>query len=59
MPSYALIADPDPGQAQVYRHLALAEGFEVKVVRDGEEAMASVASRTTFTSMPSVAAMCR
>ena len=40
MPSYALIADPDPGQAQVYRHLALAEGFEVKVVRDGEEAMA-------------------
>ncbi|HUJ26818.1 MAG TPA: diguanylate cyclase [Myxococcales bacterium] len=42
MPSYALIAEPDPGQAQVYRHLALAEGFEAKVVRDGEEAMALI-----------------
>ena len=40
MPAYALIAEPDPGQAQVYRHLAQAEGFEAKVVRDGEEALA-------------------
>jgi diguanylate cyclase (GGDEF)-like protein/PAS domain S-box-containing protein len=40
MPSYALIAEPDPGQAQVYRHLAMAEGLETKVVRDGEEAAA-------------------
>src|SRR5260221_9560575 len=39
MPSYALIAEPDPGQAQVYRHLALAEGFEVRLVRDGEQGL--------------------
>ena len=37
MAAYALIAEPDPGQAQLYRHLAQAEGFEVRVVRDGEQ----------------------
>ncbi len=40
MPSHALIVEPDPGQAQLYRHLALAEGFEVTLVRDGEQALA-------------------
>ena len=44
MTAYALIAEPDPGQAQVYRHLALAEGFEVKLARDGEQALALVRS---------------
>ena len=40
MPAYALIAEPDPAQAQVYRHIAAAEGFDVKVVRGADEAMA-------------------
>ena len=40
MPAYALIAEPDPGQAQVYRHIASAEGFDVKVVRGADEALA-------------------
>ena len=40
MPAYALIAEPDPGQAQVYRHIAAAEGFDVKVVRGADEALA-------------------
>src|SRR5438132_673008 len=44
MPSYALIVEPDPGQAQVYRHIALTEGFEVKSVRDGEAAVALLRS---------------
>src|SRR5438132_10117953 len=44
MPSYALIAEPDPGQAQVYRHLAMAEGFEVKLVRDGDQALELIRS---------------
>src|SRR4051812_15644712 len=39
MPSFALIAEPDPGQARRYRHLALAEGFEVRIARDGDEAL--------------------
>lgn len=40
MPVYALIADPDTAQAQTYRHIALAEGFDVRQVRDGEAALA-------------------
>ena len=40
MPAYALIAEPDPAQAQVYRHIAAAEGFDVKVVRGAAEALA-------------------
>src|SRR5436305_4156542 len=39
MPAYALIAEPDPGRSQIYRHIAAAEGFEVKVVRDSHQAM--------------------
>ncbi len=39
MPAYALIADPDQSQAEVYRNIALAEGFEVQVVRDGDAAL--------------------
>ena len=42
MPAYALIAEPDPGQAQVYRHIAAAEGLEVKVVRGAGEALAFI-----------------
>jgi len=42
MPSYALIVEPDPGQAQLYRHIATAEGFEARVARDGEQAAAIV-----------------
>ena len=40
MAAYALIAEPDRVQAQLYRHIAGAEGFEVRLVRDGEEALA-------------------
>src|SRR5436305_2655706 len=40
MAAYALIAETDPGQAQLYRHIAAAEGLEVKVVRDAAEARA-------------------
>ena len=40
MPVYALIAEPDPGQAQVYRHIAAAEGLDVKIVRGAVEARA-------------------
>src|SRR5262249_22630947 len=40
MPVYALIAEPDPSQAQIYRHLAVTQGMEVKVVRDAAEAAA-------------------
>jgi len=39
MPSYALIAEAEPAQAQLYRHIATAEGFEVRHVRDGEQAL--------------------
>ena len=38
MPVYALIAEPEPSQVQLYRHLAAAEGLEVKVARSATEA---------------------
>ena len=44
MPAYALIAEPDPAQAQIYRHIALAEGFDPKLVRDGEQALSALRS---------------
>lgn len=40
MTAYALIAETDVSQAQLYRHIALAEGFDVQLVRDGEAAVA-------------------
>ena len=39
MTAYALIAEPDGSQAQIYRHIALAEGFDVEMVRDGAAAL--------------------
>ncbi|MCA1825312.1 MAG: diguanylate cyclase [Myxococcales bacterium] len=42
MPAYALIAEPDPAQAQLYGHIAAAEGLEVKLVRGAAEALAFV-----------------
>ena len=44
MPAYALIVEPDPVQAQLYRHLVVAEGFEAKLARDGEQALATLRS---------------
>jgi diguanylate cyclase (GGDEF)-like protein/PAS domain S-box-containing protein len=38
MPVYALIVEPDPGQAQVYRHIAASEGLDVKIARGAGEA---------------------
>src|SRR5437762_2001226 len=38
MPAYALIAETDPGQAQLYRHIAAAEGLEVKKVLAASQA---------------------
>jgi diguanylate cyclase (GGDEF)-like protein/PAS domain S-box-containing protein len=42
MAAYALIAEPDPSQSQLYTHLAKAEGFEVRVARDGATALSMV-----------------
>jgi diguanylate cyclase (GGDEF)-like protein/PAS domain S-box-containing protein len=44
LPAYALIADPDKSQAEIYRHIALAEGFDVQVVRDGDAALSLLRS---------------
>ena len=44
MPAYALIVEPDPVQAQLYRHLVVAEGFDAKLARDGEQALVALRS---------------
>jgi diguanylate cyclase (GGDEF)-like protein len=36
---YALIADLDPSQAQIYRHIAKAQGLDPMLVRDGAAAL--------------------
>ena len=40
MSAYALIADPEPSQVELYRHIAASEGLEVKVARSATEARA-------------------
>jgi diguanylate cyclase (GGDEF)-like protein/PAS domain S-box-containing protein len=42
MAAYALIAESDPSQSQLYGHLAKSEGFEVRTARDGAAALAFV-----------------
>jgi diguanylate cyclase (GGDEF)-like protein len=45
MPAYALIAEADPGSAELYRTLISAEGVDLELVRDGAAAREVMARR--------------
>ena len=45
MPAYALIAEADPGTAELYRTLISAEGVDLELVRDGAAAREVMARR--------------